>query len=253
VWAAWSDNGGVSPRRLHLPMMNELLNRVRARRGGTALLTALALTTALAGAACGGESDDGSPSSPSSAPSFSPTLLAGSTQVPALAEMLADKHLGPAGAPNVVIAYSSFACSHCADFHTQSLPTLKQQYLDTGAATFVYRDFSLDRTSLRGAMVARCAGDGRFYAVLDVIYQARPSWAQASDPWGALQKILRDAGLSQGLMDACLATPGLEDGILAIRQQGITTYGINATPTFVVNGNVIVGNQPLAAITSYFR
>ena len=213
----------------------------------------VALTVALLGASCGGDSDGGSPSSPSSAPSFSPTLLAGSTQVPPLADMLTDKHLGAAAAPNVVIAYSSFACTHCADFHTQSLPTLKQQYLDKGVATFVYRDFSLDRTSLRGAMVARCAGDERFYAVLDVIYQSRSSWTGASDPWGALQKILRDAGLSQALMDACLATPGLEDGILAIRQQGVTTYGINATPTFVVNGNIIVGNQPLAAITSYFR
>ena len=236
-------------------MMNELLHGVRARPGGTALLTALALVlaAALSGASCGGDSDDGSPASPSPAPSFSPTFLAGSTQVPALADMLVDKHLGPATAANVVIAYSSFACSHCADFHTQSLPTLKQQYLDTRVATFVYRDFSLDRTSLRGAMVARCAGDERFYAVLDVIYQSRPSWAQASDPWGALQKILRDAGLSQALMDACLATPGLEDGILAIRQQGVDQDGVNATPTFIVNGNKVVGNVPLAAITSYFR
>ena len=217
------------------------------------LVLAAALVLPILSASCGGDSGDGSPSSPSSVPSFSPTLLAGSTQVPALADMLADKNLGPAGASNVVIAYSSFACSHCAEFHTQSLPTLKQQYLDKGVATFVYRDFSLDRTSLRGAMVARCAGDERFYAVLDVIYQSRPSWTAASDPWGALQKILRDAGLSQALMDACLATPGLEDGIMAIRQQGITAYGINATPTFVVNGNIIVGNQPLAAITSYFR
>ena len=219
----------------------------------TRAVAALAAMCILAAASCGGDSTGGSPSSPSSAPSFPPTLLAGSAQVPPLAEMLADRRLGPATAPNVVIAYSSFACPHCADFHTQSLPTLKQQYLDIGVATFIYRDFSLDRTSLRGAMVARCAGDDRFYAVLDVIYQSRSSWAQASDPWGSLQKILRDAGMAQSLMDACLATPGLEDGILAIRQQGIDAHGINATPTFIVNGNKVVGNVPLAAITSYFR
>ena len=222
--------------------------RTRFGRGGAAVCL---LALALAAAACGGDSDGGSPASPS--PAFSPTLLAGSAQVPPLSEMLADKHLGPAGAPNIVIGYSSFACSHCADFHTQSLPTLKQQYLDKGVATFVYRDFSLDRTSLRGAMVARCAGDSRFYAVIDVIYQSRQSWTGASDPWGALQKILRDAGLSQGLMDACLATPGLEDGIVAIRQQGADQYGVNATPTFIVNGSKVVGNVPLSAITSYFK
>jgi protein-disulfide isomerase len=221
-------------------------------RGWTAGFFVAAL--AVAGAACGGGSDDGSPASPSPpAPSFPPTLLAGSTQVPPLAEMLADKQLGPAGAPNIVIGYSSLACSHCADFHTQSLPALKQQYLDKGLATFVYRDFYLDATSMRGAMVARCAGDGRFYAVLDVIYQSQSTWARSADAWGALQKTLRDAGLSQTLMDACLATPGLEAGVTAIRQQGIDAHGINGTPTFIVNGNKVVGNVPLAAITSYFR
>lgn len=220
-------------------------------RGWTAGFFVAAL--AVAGAACGGGSDGGSPSSPSAGPAFSPTLLAGSTQVPPLAEMLADKHLGSADAPNMVIGYSSFSCSHCADFHTQSLPALKQQYLDKGLATFVYRDFYLDTTSLRGAMVARCAGDGRFYAVLDVIYQSQSTWARSADAWGALQKTLRDAGLSQTLMDACLATPGLEAGVTAIRQQGIDAHGINGTPTFIVNGNKVVGNVPLAAITSYFR
>ena len=54
-------------------------------------------------------------------------------------------------------------------------------------------------------------------------------------------------------MDACLATPGLEAGVTAIRQQGIDTYGITGTPTFIVNGNKVLGNVPLSAITSYFK
>ena len=220
------------------------------RRG--AACAALAAALAVLAGACGGDSDSGgSPTAPS--PTFSPTLLAGSTQVPPLADMLADKRLGPADAPNAVILYSSFGCSHCADFHTQSLPTLKSQYLDKGIATFVYRDFSLDPTSVRGAMVARCAGDDRYFAVLDVIYRSQQTWARASDSWSAMQKVLRDAGLSQSLIDACVSTPGLEQGVAAIRQQGVDAYGINATPTFIVNGTKIVGNVPLVAITSYFK
>jgi protein-disulfide isomerase len=167
--------------------------------------------------------------------------------------MLADKRIGAADAANVVIAYSSLGCSHCADFHTQSLPALKSQYLDKGVATFVYRDFYLDPTSLRGAMVARCAGDERYFAVLDVIYRSQQTWGRASDPWSAMQKVLRDAGLAQSLIDACLASAGLDAGVTAIRQEGATTYGINGTPTFIVNGVKIVGNVPLTAITSYFR
>jgi protein-disulfide isomerase len=64
---------------------------------------------------------------------------------------------------------------------------------------------------------------------------------------------LNDAGLAQSLMDACVATAGLEQGVTAIRQQGVDTDGITGTPTFIVNGTKVVGNVPLAAITSYFR
>jgi len=228
------------------------VGRAVSRRG--VIVAALAAALAVMAAACGGNSDsdsNGSPASPS--PAFPSTRLAGSTQVPALADLLADKRIGPAEAPNLVITYSSLGCSHCADFHTQSLPALKSQYLDKGVATFVYRDFPLDGTSLRGAMVARCAGDERYFAVLDVLFQSQQTWARASDPWGAMQKVLRDAGLAQPLIDACLSTPGLEAGVTAIRQQGSTEYGITGTPTFIVNGNKIVGNVPLATITNYFR
>jgi protein-disulfide isomerase len=209
-----------------------------------------AAALAMVVAACGG-SPDGSPSSPSTA--FPPGLLAGSTQVPPLAEMLADKRIGAADAPNVIIQYSSLGCSHCADFHAQSMAALKSQYLDTGIATFVYRDFPLDPTSLRGAMVARCAGDSRYFTVLDVLYQSRSTWAGSSDAWSAMQRVLRDAGLAQPLIDACMATSGLEAGVTAIRQEGADTHGVSGTPTFIVNGTRIVGNVPLAALTSYFK
>jgi protein-disulfide isomerase len=229
--------------------MNSVL-RFRVIRSGAAL-AALVMALTLLATACGGDSDGGSPSSPSS-PVPSGTL-AGSTQVPPLADMLAEKRLGSADAPNVVIQYSSFGCSHCADFHTQTLPALKSQYVDKGIATFVYRDFPLDSTSVKGAMVARCSGDSRYFAVLDAIYQTQSTWARASDPWSSMQTVLRNAGLAQSLIDACLATAGLEAGVTAVRQQGSDAYGITGTPTFIVNGTKVVGNVPLAALTSYFK
>jgi len=220
---------------------------------GRTAAAALVAAVALLWASCGGDSGS-SPSSPSSpSTSVPPGTLSGSGQVPALADMLAEKRLGSADAPNVVIQYSSLGCSHCGDFHTQTLPALKAQYVDKGIATFVYRDFPLDSTSLKGAMVARCAGDSRYFAVIDAIYQTQSTWARASDPWSAMQKVLRDAGLAQSLIDACMATAGLEAGVTAIRQQGVDAYGITGTPTFIVNGNKVVGNVPLAALTSYFK
>jgi len=144
---------------------------------GRTAAAALVAAVALLGASCGGDSGT-SPSSPST--SVPSGTLSGGTQVPALAEMLTEKRLGSADAPNLVIQYSSLGCSHCGDFHTQTLPALRSQYVDKGIATFVYRDFALDPTSLKGAMVARCAGDSRHFAVLDVLYQTRNTWTRAS-------------------------------------------------------------------------
>jgi len=80
----------------------------------------------------------------------------------------------PGRAPNVVIEYSSLGCSHCADFHTQSLPTLKSQY-STRASRRSCTAISARCTSRRGAMVARCAGGDRYFTVLDVIFRrSRP-------------------------------------------------------------------------------
>jgi protein-disulfide isomerase len=214
------------------------------------MAAAVAAAVMVAAAGCGGNSA-GSPSAPSAA--FPSNLLAGSAQVPALPDLLAEKRLGSADAPNVIIQYSSLGCSHCADFHTQTLPALRSQYLDKGIASYAYRDFPLDRTSLLGAMVARCAGESRYFSVLDVLYQSQSAWAGASDAWSAMQKVLRDAGLAQSLIDACVATSGLEAGVTAIRQQGVDSYAVNATPTFIVNGTKVVGNVPLATLASYFK
>jgi len=213
-------------------------------------ITIWILAIGLAATSCGGSSNSSSaaPSAPST-----PGVLTGSDQMPALADMLAERRIGNATAPNRVIQYSSLGCSHCANFHTQTLPTLTSQYLDPGVASFVYRDFPLDRPSLLGAMAARCAGDSRYFAVLDVIYRSQSTWAGASDAWAAMQKVLRDAGMAQSLLDACAANAALEQGVMAIRQEGIDAYGVTGTPTFIVNGNRVVGNVPLAALTSYFK
>lgn len=212
-----------------------------------AIVPTVILAIGLAAASCGGGSD-ASPAAPST-----PGALTGSAEMPALADMLADKRIGGAAAPNTIILYSSLGCPHCADFHTQTLPSLKSQYLDSGVAVLVYRDFPLDRPSLLGAMAARCAGDSRYFAVLDVIYRSQAAWGGASDGWAAMRTLLRDAGMAQSLLDACAANSALEQGVMAIRQGGIDTYGVNATPTFIVNGIRVVGNVPLGALTSYFR
>jgi protein-disulfide isomerase len=217
------------------------MRRVARTAGGVVCLLVALLAGALA-SACGG-----SPAAPS--PFVTPTI----TALPALGEMIADKAMGSANAANTVIVYSSFTCSHCADFHLQSdrFPQLKSQYIDTGKARYVFRDWERSTLDIHAAMLARCAGDARYFDAVDTLFRNQASWAGAGDQ--GLVNVMRQFGMSQQVIDTCLATSALSDAIVKSHADGTSQYGITGTPTFVVNEkNRVVGNLGLAAIVAYF-
>ena len=74
------------------------------------------------------------------------------------AEALKDHVIGDANAPVTMIEYSSLTCPHCADFHANTLPTIKENYIDTGKVKMIVRDFPIGGPAYAAAMIARCAG-----------------------------------------------------------------------------------------------
>jgi protein-disulfide isomerase len=152
-----------------------------------------------------------------------------------------DMVLGDPEAPIKIVEYASLTCPHCASFHNDILPRLKADYIDTGKARLIYRDFPLDRVALQAAVIARCAGDDRFFAFIDVLYGTQGSWARASQPIDAMAAVVRVGGLKREAIDACLADKALVDGILAVRLRGDKDFGVNSTPTFIINGEKVIG------------
>lgn len=155
-----------------------------------------------------------------------------------------DEHvLGNASAPVTIIEYASLTCPHCAAFHKETLPGLKERYIDTDKVRLVFRDFPLDQTALRAAVIARCAGPARAMSFIDVFFQQQQSWARADDPVAALKQLARLGGLGEDRIDACLADKSLEDAVLQSRLSGQATFKIQSTPTFVINGKTYSGNM----------
>ena len=163
--------------------------------------------------------------------------------LPGIEEMLSDKVLGDPNAPVTIIDYSALTCPHCADFHLNTLPLVKAKYIDTGKARLVYRDFPFNQAGIIASMLARCSGNTRYFDALELIYANQASWAAAADPEVALANIL---GMPREQADACLADQALSDGIQAMEQDGQQRYGVTGTPTFIINGQKIVGDQPFA-------
>lgn len=160
-------------------------------------------------------------------------------QAPAVTE--ADMVMGSRDAPVTIIEYASLTCPHCATFHTQTLPQLKERYIDTGQVQLVYRDFPLDQLALAAAHLPHCAGPERYFGFLSVLYSQQSRWVQAQNPGQALAQIAAQGGMSQEEFESCLADGDLSQRIAEARYAAEGSINVRATPTLVVNGEVVSG------------
>lgn len=168
-------------------------------------------------------------------------------------DALAEMTLGDPKAPITIIEYSSLTCPHCASFHKNTFPRIKERYIDTGKARLIYRDFPFDRTALFASALARCAGADRFFRFIDALFGAQASWSRAADPVAALVRIGRLGGLERAEIDACLGDKTLLDGILAMRVDGAKNFEVSSTPTFIINGEKLVGALPFERFEEIFE
>jgi protein-disulfide isomerase len=174
-------------------------------------------------------------------------LLWGSLAVAAGAgHVMSEIMLGEEGAPVTIIEYASMTCPHCASFHNDTFKALKEKYVDSGKVRFIFREFPFDGLALRAAMLARCAGEQRYLAMLDVLFRQQKSWSRSKKPLAELAKIGRLAGVSQAQFDACMADEALANVVIGNRMTGEKEHGVNSTPSFVVNGELVAGNKTLA-------
>lgn len=162
---------------------------------------------------------------------------------------LSEQAIGDPNAPVTIIEYASLTCPHCATFHTDVLPGLKERYIAPGKVRLIYRDFPLDERALMAAALAHCAGPDRYFGFLDVLFETQSSWARAEDYLGALRKLGNLGGMSDEQIDQCMADQELIDGILQTRLDGQNEHQVSSTPTLVVNGEVYPGTRSIDALS----
>lgn len=152
-----------------------------------------------------------------------------------------DYVMGKADAPVTMIEFASFTCPHCAAFTKETLPQIEKDYIDSGKVKLVFRQFPLNGLDLRAGMMARCAPREQYFNITKALFQTQETWATAKDPLGALAQIGGMAGLARDKFDACLADNSIADTIVNGMKGAQDAYQINATPTFVVEGEKVEG------------
>jgi protein-disulfide isomerase len=165
----------------------------------------------------------------------------------AVAGPLGEKALGDPDAPVTMVEYASLTCNHCGNFHKSTFAALKEKYIDTGKVYFVLREYPLDPLALAAAMVARCAPEDDYFAIVDAMFTEQENWAYVENPAPALLGLVSPYGFTDESFSACLKDKSIGDGIVDVARRG-QAFGVSGTPSFFFNGEKHGGAMNLERI-----
>lgn len=154
---------------------------------------------------------------------------------------------GRTDAPVTLVEFSDFQCSFCRRFWRETLPRIEAEYIATGKVRFVYRHLVvLGAASSRAAQAAECAREqGKFWRYHDLLFELGPS-AGFTD--ATFTEFAEDLGLDTRAFGTCLASGRHADRVLA-ESAVARRLGASGTPSFLINGRLLIGAQPFEAFT----
>ena len=155
--------------------------------------------------------------------------------------------IGNNNAPITIIEYASMSCNHCANFHNNTLPDLKKEYIDTGKVKYVFRDFPYNYPALLGSMVMRCIPSEVRYDYMNALYKLQNMWVVRENviTRQELYKIMQTGGMTKENFDTCLSNVDLENKILQEVIAAQSEFNIRSTPSFLINGDLLEGDKPI--------
>jgi len=162
-----------------------------------------------------------------------------------------DAYLGNKNAPVTIIEFSDFQCPFCRSFWRDTLPLIKSEYIDTGKVRLVYRDFPLNfhPGAMPAAQGAECAREqGKFWEMHDKIFSEQDKQGSGTIQF-SISDIKRWASgivLDTGKFNSCLDSGKYADEVNKDIKAG-QSAGVTGTPSFFINGRLIVGAQPFNA------
>ena len=143
---------------------------------------------------------------------------------------------GNQSAKITIITYESLTCSHCADFHNDVYPKLKEEFIDKGLVKIEFRHFPLDLVAFNASKIALCSNDGKS-SLLHFLFKNQEKWVKGEtieDANDNLKKLLKEKGIKLDF-DKCTTDKNIEDYVLNDRIEGVKNFKINATPTIIIN------------------
>ncbi|MDA1060211.1 MAG: DsbA family protein [bacterium] len=160
-----------------------------------------------------------------------------------------DPFMGADDAPVVVVEFSDYQCPFCGKFFNETLPQIKENYIDTGKVKLVYRDLPLSfhPDAYPAALLAECVrdqkGDEGYFTIHDVIFA---NISQSGLDYDLVKDEAVKIGVNLDELNGCIESDKFKAEIDA-DQADAGRAGISGTPGFIINGNIVSGAQPFSS------
>ncbi|MFQ5970642.1 MAG: DsbA family protein [Nitrososphaerales archaeon] len=143
--------------------------------------------------------------------------------------------LGSINAPITIIEYGDYQCPNCQRFNTQVKPLILENYIKTGGAKLVFKDFPIyGNDSVNGAVATHCAAEqAKYWEMHDHLYEHQKA---VNSGWLSLDNIENFAlqvGLEAQQFKACLVDGKYDYQVNENFEQG-KSIGVKGTPTFII-------------------
>lgn len=148
---------------------------------------------------------------------------------------------GPASAMVQITEYSDFACGACRAAADAAEKMLKVYGPDVRLELKHYPLVNIHPWSLDAAAYADCAGEqGKYREYSARLFESQEKWGRAAARPGEFETIARELALGWPAMEACAAAPATRNRV-KLEMAEAEMKGVNATPTFFINGKRAVG------------
>src|SRR2546423_1040894 len=154
---------------------------------------------------------------------------------------------GSSTAPVWVIEVSDFQCPFCKQWHDQTYPMLRDQYVKTGKVRLAYVNFPLaiHAYAMPAAEAAMCAAaQNKFWPMHDALFATQTRWEGLPQPGVGFASLARTIGVDVARWRNCLTTGEMRSLIEADHDRAARA-GASATPSFMIGDKLLTGAQPL--------
>jgi len=152
---------------------------------------------------------------------------------------------GSPNAPIKIVEYIDFRCGPCA-YGSRWLKGFMQKH--PGKIFLEVRSFPLHLS--RGALAARfteCAlKQKKFWEAHDALMENQAKWIRLPNAEKFFLEVAKKENMDIKALEACWKDPELYDEIMIIKSER-KNLGVKATPTYFINGKMLVGAQKMSA------